>query len=329
MIMRLNYFHCALKKVLTDLKFGMLLVNSKFNDNTDPNDLIILDKTQMSNPQYLTQMMKLHGAKLHPSFIGSHIELTTNSQQITGRRGRKRSRGQFENEHENEEDVDIPPLVPADPQIYPATPPHIDIDDVAATLQDVTDMSSVDNVKTELLLPFNYNQQQANQSGSNSSSSTSSSSSSCFSSSEPMRADRNRTRQQQQQQKDKSVVQPASIPQLINIGVNSNNQQTQPVPVRRSNCQLHARSTVLVPQKPPQPIIRDEDDERTVDDDGDMIVEAPKKKKRRVTKTAQYIFKHNDNDSSKRVVWLCTNLSLLSFDSLVNIISLYVRFVFC
>ena len=346
-----------------DLKLGAAITNSQLTDDGDPSNIIILDKSKITDKEYLQNMMQRHGAKLHPSFYGSQFtgNLAFSAKKDSSTGSRKRSRREFTNDNDDHDDDDDnddddddddnnnndnqQPLCSPTPQRINASDasPPLDLVQISPLIPESqsVDNFSIDNninnnnnnedcqsptppsiIGNTINIDNNYNDndtENCNYSGSGNGNEGDIDDDQTREL-QPVNNRRNTNelaaeQQQQQQQsnnrktrkrtapKSKQFYQPSFLTQNIGARFQSS----------------HISHDNIIPDND-----YDDDDEITdYDDDDDNNVNAndryiirqpPKKKSKR---TADYVFKNNRNTNSKRSMWLCSDLSIQTFDSLV------------
>ena len=281
----------GLQNLVSDLKFGAIATNCQLSLCEDPSNLILLTKEQISNPQYLSEIMQKHGAALHPSFHGaSNIQqevpllVSSSVDSDQARRGRKRSRTQFEDcsnnddfgfantpqycevkNDQNDAGIETPQSFGDTTDAGLETPQEF-VDNKDDDDDDDNDFAMQTLVEDEEYEDSNHNTGNSNL---------------LFSFPSGSINDNNDTKQQ---------------------------REATPTPVKRRG---NKSVNVQLPPKPPVPL----QTAATTPTATSKIAEPPKKRHKRTSAT--YIFKNNPNKQSQRALFICSPLSLADFDSLV------------
>lgn len=265
--------------VMDELNLGSVLTNCQIDAATDRNNLIVLDRNKCGDPQYLSNMMKRYGAELHPSFHGSsHISPTPPKSRSTSRQRSSRKRKRQEYEDGNDENEELVNQQLDNQQIQPQQQFDVEFD-VPAVYDDAAQLGVVED---HAALQSDETPQDID---------------------DAIDTDDN---------DEYGDIDTDDNDDQNNIGVTDVKESKiqveslpSPIPV--------ARAQHLIPPPPlPPPFPQREEESEEIRNDDEIITEPPKKKARR---TAEYIFKHNQNTTSKRVWWLCSQLSLLDYDS--------------
>ena len=301
------------------------MIINKLPKNIHPNNLIILDKNQITNPQYINDMMIRYGAELHPSFVGSNIELTANQQQLsTASCGRKRGRTEFEHDnqrladagdmssttshlgHNFENDHQRQPSVPSSGTGSPTPPLPI----LTRGIQEVSPPSAGQQVNNQQIRPNARKEMRRSLE------------------TRPTGVAAPEVSPQLSKQIEATRVHGTGSANLLfsqtpeqGLALKSTVQQPLPSRSRPRESKRYRSEPTLPPLPPARPPLPRKPDIASGSESSanDYRIQVPQRKRRRINrnKTAEYIFKNNDNQNSKRLVWLCSQLSMLTFDSLV------------